>query len=205
MAAGDVRQSPDHGVVVHRARRVVRVDDDDRLGAVGDLAFDVREVRHPVGLLVAAVVDRRTAGEGDRGRPQGVVGGGDEHLVAVVEQGLHRHHDQLGDAVADEDVLDVRLDAEGLVVHDDRPASRQEPLRVAVAVGRRHVPEDVLEDLGRSLEAEGGRVAGVQLEDAVPCRLQPHRLFENRAPDLVTDVGELGRLDQLHVRELTAG
>jgi hypothetical protein len=65
-------------------------------------------------------------------------------------------------------------------------------------------PEDVLQDLGRALEAERRRIARVQLEDPMPRRLKPHRLLEHRAPDLVTDVGELGRLDHLHVRELTA-
>ena len=36
------------------------------------------------------------------------------------------------------------------------------------------------------------------------CRFEPHRLLEHRAADLVTDVGELRRLDDLHVCELTA-
>lgn len=101
-------------------------------------------------------------------------------------------------------MLDVRLDAEGLVVHDHGAAGGEQALRVAVAVRRRDVPEDVLKDLGRALEAERGRVAGVQLEDPMTRSFQPHRLLEHRAPDLVTDVGELGRLDHLHVRELTA-
>jgi len=101
-------------------------------------------------------------------------------------------------------VFDVRLDAQRLVVHDDGAPGGEEALRVAVAVGRGHVPEDVLQDLRRALEAEGGRVAGVQLEDAVTCRLQPHRLLKNRPSDLVTDIGELCGLDHLHVWELTA-
>jgi hypothetical protein len=118
----DVREAAQHLLVVDRARGVVRVDDDERLGAVGDLALDVREVRHPVRLLVAAVVHGRAAGEGDRGRPQRVVRGGDEDFVAVVEQRLHRHLDQLGDAVAQVDVLDGELDALRLVVLHHRAA-----------------------------------------------------------------------------------
>jgi hypothetical protein len=50
---------------------------------------------------------RRAAGEAHRRRPQRVVGRRHQHLVAVVEQRLHGHHDQLGDAVADVDVVDA--------------------------------------------------------------------------------------------------
>jgi hypothetical protein len=54
---------------VHGAGGVVRVDDDQRPGAIGDLRGDVGRVGEPAGLLVAAVVHRVPAAEADRGRP----------------------------------------------------------------------------------------------------------------------------------------
>ena len=92
---------------VHRAGRVVRVDHDERLGAVGDLGLQVGDVGLPALGLVAQVVHRGAAGQRGRRRPQRVVRRGDQHLVAVVEQRLQRHRDQLGDAVAEVDVVDV--------------------------------------------------------------------------------------------------
>src|SRR5690606_24011952 len=106
-AAGDLDDARQDVPRVHGAGRVVRVDDDDGAGAVADLRLDVVEGRLPPVVLVAQVVDGRAAAEGDRRRPQRVVGGGDQHLVAVVEKRLQGHHDQFGDAVAEVDVLDV--------------------------------------------------------------------------------------------------
>lgn len=130
--------------------------------------------------------------EGHGGGPQRVVRGGDQYLVAVVEQRLHRHLDQLGDAVAEVDVLDVQVDALGLVVLHDRAARGEQPLRVTVTVGGAQVAEHVLKDLRRAVEAEGRGVARVELEDAMTCCFEPHRLFEHGAADLVTDIGEFG-------------
>ena len=92
---------------VHRAGRVVRVDDDDRLGAVGDLGLQIGDVGRPALGLVAQVVHRGSAGQRRRRRPQRIVRRRDQHLVAVVEQRLQRHGDQFGDTVAQIDVVDV--------------------------------------------------------------------------------------------------
>ena len=46
------------------------------------------------------------------------------------------------------------------------------------------------------LEAERRRVADVELEDAVALVLEPLGLLEHRAADVVTDVGQLARLQQ---------
>src|SRR5690606_15032516 len=102
---------------VHRAGGVVRVDQHQRPGVGGDLGADVVQVGEPAGLLVAQVVHRIAAGQADRGGPQRVIGGGQQHLVAVVQQRLHGHHDQLGHAVAQVDILDAHaLDVLLLVI-----------------------------------------------------------------------------------------
>jgi hypothetical protein len=110
-------------VAVHRAGRVVRVDHHDRLGPRRDLRRDVVEVGLPAVPLVAPVVHRGAAAQADRGGPQWIVRHRHEHLVAAVQQGLQRHHDELGDAVAEPDVLDVDAgDALALVVLHHGPA-----------------------------------------------------------------------------------
>ena len=196
--AREVEQALEDLLRVDRAGRVVRVDDHERLGAVGDLPGDVVEVGEPVGRLVAAVVHGLAAGERGHRGPQRVVGRGHQDLVAVLDQGLHGHGDQLGDPVAEEDVVDVDVQPARLVALGDGTPCGQDAARVGVAVRLREHPDHVLDDLLGRLEVEQRGVAGVQAQDAVPRLLQQVRLLDHRAADLVTDVAQLVRLPELH-------
>ncbi len=91
---------------IQRTGRVVRVDDDDGARVRRDLAAHVGQIGIPFIGLVADVVARRAARQRDCRRPQRIVGGRHQHFVAGIEQALHRHHDQFGSTVADEDVVD---------------------------------------------------------------------------------------------------
>ena len=166
--AGQLDHAFQHFPGIHRTGGVVRVDDHHRPGVRRDLRLDVFEVRPPVGLLVAQVVHRLAAGEADGGGPQRVVGSGDQHLVAVVQQRLHGHHDQFRHAVAEVDVLDAdALHLLLLVILHHCLARAEQTLGVAVALGGRQVADDVLENFLGSFETERRRVADIQLEDAV--------------------------------------
>ena len=114
---------------VQRTGGVIGVDDDDGLGAGVDLLADVGDVGEPLGLLVAAVVDSGTAGQGDAGGPQGVVGGGDQHLVAGIQQSGHREVDQLTDTVAGVDAVDGHIGdvLELGILHDGLPGGEDAP------------------------------------------------------------------------------
>ena len=70
---------------VQGAGGVVRIDDDDGLGTVVHLAFDVVDVGVPLRLLVADVMNRRAAGKRCACGPKRVVGRGDKDLVAAVQ------------------------------------------------------------------------------------------------------------------------
>ena len=194
--AGDLDDPLEHLARVHRARRVVRVDDDDRLRARRHLGADVLEVGLPAVLLVAEVVHRRAAAEARHRGPQRVVRGGDQHLVALVEERLHHHRDELGDAVAEEHVVrtERRERRVLLVAVDHRPPGGHDAPAVAVAVRVRHGLDHVAHDLERRLEAEDGGVAGVELEDRVTLGLQPGGLDQCLPADLVEDVLELAGL-----------
>jgi hypothetical protein len=192
VAAGQLHHALEDLFGVDRAGRVVRVNDHQRSGPYGDLGLDVGQIRRPPLLLVTQVVHRRATAERDPGRPQRVVGRRDEDFVAVVEQRLQSHHDQLGHAVAQVDVLDVEIGEPLLliVLHDGAPGG-QDALGLAVAVRRRQVADDVLEDLVGCVEAERRGVADVQLEDVLPLGLQLHGSFEHRAANVVEHTGEL--------------
>ncbi len=193
--AGHLDDLPEHALGIQRAGRVVRVDDDDRLGVARHLALDVLDVGHPVGLLVAQVVHRRAAGQGHRGGVQRVVGRRDQHLVAAVEQRVQAHGDELGGAVAEVDIVHRHAaDVLFLRVVHHRLARREQALAVGVASRMRHVADHVLHDLVRRFQAEHGEVADVQLDDLVALFLHLPGLVEHRSADVVADVGQLARL-----------
>ena len=203
---GDVDESLDGLLAVDRAGRVVGVDDDQGVGVLGDLGLDVGQVGVPVVVLVAAVVDRGAAGEGDRAGPQRVVRRRHEDLVAVVDEGLEHHRDQLGDAVADVDVLDADLaQPVRLVVVHDRGARRPDALRVGVALRLRQVVDHVGDDLLGRLEAEGCGVADVELEDPVALGLEPLGLDQDRPAHVVADSLQLLALSDLAHGPILAG
>ena len=135
---GDAHQRLDDLARIDRAGGVVRIDDDERLAARADQARDLVGVGDERRLGTARVVDRLAAGDDHRGGPQRIVRRRQEHLVAGLEQRLHRHEDQLGDAVAHEHVVGGDAgDAARLRVHDHRLARREDALLMAVALGLR--------------------------------------------------------------------
>ena len=206
VAAGDVDQAPDRLLAVDGAGGVVGVDDDDGVRVLGDLRLEVGQVGVPAVALVAPVVHRGAAGQRDRAGPQRVVGRRHQDLVAVVHERLEHHRDQLGDAVADEDVVDgdVAQAALLVVVRDRRPGG-VDALAVAVPLGLGQVVHDVGDDRVRRLEPERRRVADVQLQDPVSLGLQPLGLDQDRSADVVPHVLQLLALaDPTHTSILPA-
>ena len=195
--ARDLDQFEQQRVRVERTGRVVRIDHDQRAGVGRDPRADVVEVWQPVGRLVADVVLRHPAGQRHGSGPQRIVGRRDQHLVAVVEQRLHAHHDQLRDTIADVDVVDA--DARDLlllrVVHD-RLARSKHAFRFGIARRLPQIVDDVDDDLLGRLEAERREIADVELDDAVPFVFELFRPTQYRATDVIADVGELGGLVQ---------
>ena len=146
--------------------------------------------------LVAAVVDGRAARERDGAGPQGVVGRGHEDLVAVVDERLEHHPDELGHTVADVDVVDAGVgEAVGLVVLRDRGPGGVDALGVGVALALGEVVDHVGDDRLGCLEPERGGVPDVELEDLVALALEPMGLDEDRAAYVVAHVLELLALD----------
>ena len=87
-----------HDLLQNRARvdgtgRVVRVNDHDALGALGNLRLDVFDVRVPVVFLIAEVVHGLAAYQRGGCGPQRVVGHGDQDFVAGLAERLQGHRD----------------------------------------------------------------------------------------------------------------
>ncbi len=142
---------------------------------------------------------RVATGQAHGSGPQRIVRRRHQHFVAVVEQGLHGHHDQLGHTVTQVDVLDAdAFDLLLLVVLHHGLAGAEQALGVAVALGGRQVADDVLEDFIGRFETKGGRITDVQLEDAMAFLFQAFGVLEHRAANVVADVGELVRFADLH-------
>ncbi len=184
---------------VHRPGRVVRVDDHQGPGVLGDLRGHIVQVGLPAGLLVAAVMRGPGPAQDHRARPQRVVGAGHEDLVAGIQESLEGHHDQLGHPVAQVDV--VRADvghAQGGVVLRHRQPGRVDAPRIAVTLSL----ADVLDELGHDAvgghQAKRGRVADVELEDPVPFGFQLPGPAQHRAADVVPNVVQPAGLRHHH-------
>ncbi len=125
---------------------------------------------------------RLTAGQRGHRGPEWIVRCRDEDLVAVVEQRLHRHRDQLGDTVAEDHVVDVEVREVGdeLIARHDGPPGGQHARGLGVPLGVGQGVDHVAHDDIGGLEAEQRRVADVELHDPVALGLQPGRVRVHR-------------------------
>ena len=193
MPACNLDDALEHLARVDRARGVVGVDDDEGLGRARDLGLHILQVGIPIGLLVAQIVHRMAAGKGCARRPERIVGAGDQNLVAIVEQRVHRKLNELGHAVARVDVLHLNIgQALDLRVLHNRLARREQAARVGIAFAVGQLLAHVLDDLVGRAETEGRRVADIELEDALALVLHTGGLVDDGTAHIIQDVIKLG-------------
>jgi len=77
-----------------------------------------------------------------------------------------------------------------------------QPLGIAVPMRVREVEDDVLQHLLGRFEAERGRIADVELQDVMALGLHPLGFLQDRTANVVTDIGQLRRLSDLHAATL---
>ena len=177
---------------VHSAGGVIRVNNHDALGALGNLRLDVFNIRVPVVFLIAEVVHGLAANQRGGCGPQRVVRHGNQDFVAGLAQCLQGHRDQLRHAVAEVDGVGVEVhDAAVLVVLHNGGTCRVEAAGVGVTLGFGQVANDVHHDRVGRFKAEGRGVTDVQFEDAVAHRLHAIGFIQNGAADVVQDVAQL--------------
>ena len=157
-----------------RAGRVAGVDADDGPGAPGDFRDDLL----PAGVVIAVLgggvdgVDDRAAGV-DHGVVVGIVGLGDEDLVAVLQDAVEDDLDGLAAAGGDEDLVLVEVYIQAVVVLPDGVNEHGHPGRGGVLQHRRVEIAHRLEELGRGLDV---RLTDVELIDRLPGGLGRHRV-----------------------------
>src|SRR5271157_3543131 len=152
---------------IHRARRVIRIDQQNRPRTRVDLPLDVADVGLPVVVFVQIViVDRAVQLAHDRAikrifRPRR------QHVVAGVEERGDAAIDDLAAAVTDEDALDV-AEALALGLLMDGINRGLDAQRIGVAVVTiAHGLEYRLDHVWRGWEVVLTRVTDVQVEDLV--------------------------------------
>ena len=182
------------GIGIQRTGGIVRINDDNRASVRGDLAAHVIQVRHPLILLVAHIVPRRAASQCHGGCPQRVIRSGYQHLVAHIQQTLHRHRNQLGGTVADKDIIHSHTGNFLLlrVVHD-RLACGEHAFRVGISGRVRHVVNYVLLDLFGRFKAKRCQVADIQLDNAMTILFHLFGSRHDRAANVIADIRQLGR------------
>ena len=181
-------------VCVQGARRVVRVDHHNALGAGGDFGANIGQIGHPPVGLLTVVVHGGAARQTGCGGPQRVVGGGQEQFIAVVEQAIGGHDNQFTGAIAQIDI--VEGDAQNALllglVHD-RFARRENAFAVRVTGRIGQVANHVLLNFFRRIKAENCQVSDVQFDDFLPVLFHLTGAVHDGTANVITNVGELGR------------
>ena len=132
-----------------------------------------------------------TACQGRSCGPQRIIRRRNENLIAIIKQRLGGHADELGDAIAQEDIVDIKgRKIFKLVAGNNGPTSRNDSLGGGIALGSRQGSDHIAHDDIGSLEAKDGRVAGVEFQDGVAIELHAFRFRRDLAADVIRDALE---------------
>ena len=119
---GHVDERAPRGVGIHRAGRIVRVDDDQRARARGDERFEVVEIGLPAVRRVRPVIARVRADLREHGGVERIRRHRHEHRVAWIDQRGQRQLDPFRGAGSDEHA--IRVGGESLSASSRRPRLR---------------------------------------------------------------------------------
>ena len=189
MLTRDFRNRQQHVLAVNRAGRVVRVDDQNRLRAVGNLALDVVDIRVPLVVRVAAIEHRLAAAEIGVVAPQRVARRRQQDFVPRADQRVHQHAGRFAHAVADEHVVghDALQTAPDVIGADD-VARRRHAAHVAIRHGFVDVQRQRLTDAVGQFKAKTAGVARVELEDVDALGLHAQGFLIQRAANIGMDM-----------------
>ena len=137
---------------------------------------------------------RFAARERGHGRPQRVVRGRHQQLIAVVKQGVDRHRDEVAGPIAQIDVVERDPHHPLLlgVVHDGL-AGGKNAFAVGVTGRIGQVADHVLLDFFGCLKAKRRQVADVELDDFLALVLHLLGGVHDRTAHIVEHIGQLGR------------
>ncbi len=182
---GDIGDRLQGLVGIYGACRVVGIDDEYRLGLIGDFFADVLYIRVPVVRRIAAVEDGLSAGKIRVVAPQAVAGGGKENFFARADQRFHDHGGGFRYTIADKDVIgQYSLQASAdMVSADDVPGI----LHAAyIAVRHRFVDMERqrLPDGIRQTETKPAGVPRIELQHVRTFGFHSQRFLVKRTADI---------------------
>ncbi len=159
----DARNRLERLARIHRAGRIVGIDDDDRSRPRRNQRLDLLGIRFEAALRPAGVVHRAAAVQIHCGSPQRIIGTRHQNFIVIGEQRAQYQIDELADAVADEYLLGAdSAHAAILLLHHHRFARRKNALLVTVAFAVTQVLDDRQPHRLRGAKSEYARVADVQ-------------------------------------------
>ncbi len=124
--------------------------------------------------------------------PQRVVGTGQQHLVARLQQGAQAQVDQLADAVANENALDLHALRTAMpLLRGDDFAGFFQALLVAIGLAVMQMTRNGLAQVGRRFEAVAPGVADIELDNGQAGRLQLARSSRECATDFIAHVRQV--------------
>ncbi len=122
-------------------------------------------------------------------RPQRIIGHGNQHLIADIEQRMHGETDELGHAIADDDVLERHtFDVFALRVMHDGFARTKNPFGVGITRRERKIFGQILLHLLRHGEVKSGQITDVQLDDARTFRFHLAGFLHDGTANVVANI-----------------
>ena len=177
---------------IQRSRRIVRVDDNDRFRPGSDLLSDIRHIRIPVGLFITDIMNGFASCKGRTCRPERIIRGRDQDLIAVVQKRRHAEIDQFADTVSCIDIIHRYIrDVFQLRILHDRLSRRKKPIRRRIALASGQLLLHIMNYLIRRMKIERRRISDVQLQNADTCLFHTFRFLNHRSPDIVQHMIQL--------------
>ena len=185
MLTRNLRNLQQHFAAVYRAGRVIRVNHQNRLRAVGDLGTDILDIGVPFIQRVTAVKDGFAAAQICIVAPQRITRGRQQNLIARSNQRIHQHGRCFTYAVADKNVVrhDTLQAAPNMIGADDI-ARRRHASHVAVRHGLVDMQCQSLTNAVWQLKAKASGVAGVQFENIDALGFHPKCFLIQRSSDV---------------------
>ena len=131
--------------------------------------------------------------QADRRRPQRVIGRRQQHFVAIIEQAVGGHDNQLAGAIAQVNVVQRHaFDALLLRLVHHRFARGKNAFAVGVTGRIGQVTDHILLNFFRRVKAKDCQIANIELDDFLPLLLHLARAVHDGPPDVVTHVRQFG-------------
>ena len=129
-------------------------------------------------------------------RPQRIIWRRHQHLVAIIQQTLHRHHDKLRDTITDDDVVYCHaINILLLGVMHNGFARGKQPFGICVARRLIHIANHILQDFLRRFKTEWRRIANIQLDDTMTILFHLFGARQYWPTNVVAHIIKLGRFE----------